>query len=69
MDKSAAEVNFVDHMLIDQSSILRFIEDDFGLGQVGGGSSDAYAGSVLNLFDFSQNGSAKLILDPSTGEP
>ena len=47
-----AKENFVDHTLTDQSSIIRFVEDNFGLGQLGGGSADAYAGSVLSMFDF-----------------
>jgi phospholipase C len=67
-----AKENFVDHTLTDQSSIIRFIEDNFGLGQLGGGSADAGAGSVLNMFDFSQhpnNGNDVFLLDPSTGEP
>jgi phospholipase C len=66
-----AKENFVDHTLTDQSSIIRFIEDNFGLGRIGGGSADAYAGSVLNMFDFSQHpneGNDLLLLAPSTGE-
>jgi phospholipase C len=33
-----AKTNFVDHTLTDQSSVLRFIEDNWGTGQIGGGS-------------------------------
>jgi phospholipase C len=63
-----AKVSFVDHTLTDQSSILRFIEDNWGLGRIGDASSDAYAGSLLNMFDFSNSGAATaVILDPSTG--
>lgn len=47
-----SKVNFVDHSVTDQSSILRFIEDDWGLGRIGGGSYDEIAGSLDNLFDF-----------------
>jgi phospholipase C len=69
-----AKRNFDDHTLTDQSSIIRFIEDNFGLGQIGGGSADAYAGSVLNMFDFGgdheEEGHGRaLILDDQTGEP
>ena len=64
-----AKDNFVDHSLTDQSSILRFIEDNFGLGQIGGGSFDAKAGSLKNLFDFDHPRDAKLILSDQTGEP
>ena len=60
--------NFVDHQVTDQSSILRFIEDNWNLGRIGGNSSDAKAGTLNNMFDFDEKKSApKLILDPSTG--
>jgi phospholipase C len=67
-----AKSNFVDHALTDQSSIIRFIEDDFGLGRIGGGSSDAYAGTLNNMFDFDKHKHTPphtLLLDPSTGQP
>ncbi len=68
-----AKRNFVDHTLTDQSSVLRFIEDNWGTGQIGGGSYDAIAGSLLNMFDFDSDrdddGGGRLILDPSSGQP
>jgi len=71
-----AKTNFVDHTLTDQSSVLRFIEDNWGTGQIGGGSYDQIAGSLLNMFDFRQHGDGGedggngiLILDPTTGQP
>jgi phospholipase C len=68
-----AKQNFVDHGLTDQRSITAFIEDNFATGRIGGGSSDAYAGTVLNMFDFSdEHGSGEdrvLLLDPLTGQP
>jgi phospholipase C len=65
-----AKQNFVDHGVADQSSVLRFIEDNWNLGQLGNGSFDALAGSLVNLFDFgSAQRAAPLILDPHTGEP
>ena len=48
-----SKVNFVDHSVTDQSSILRFIEDNWNLGRIGGGSFDEIAGSLDNMFDFS----------------
>jgi phospholipase C len=64
-----AKVNFVDHTLTDQSSILRFIEDNWGTGRIGDGSFDAAAGSLDNMFDFSNqaSGERRLFLDPTTG--
>jgi phospholipase C len=75
-----ARQNYVDHTVGDQSSILRFIEDNFDLGRIDqaapksvaqGGSYDQIAGSLNNLFDFSWRGASyqrTLILDPQTGE-
>jgi phospholipase C len=65
-----AKANFVDHTLTDQSSILRFIEDNWLKGQrIGQGSFDAMAGTVNNMFDFTQTPTRKLLLDPNTGLP
>jgi len=63
-----AKVNYVDHSLTDQTSILRFIEDNWKLGQIDSTSFDNMAGSLLNLFEFGDGGTAhKLFLDPTTG--
>jgi phospholipase C len=65
-----AKANFVDHTITDQSSILKFIEDNWNLGRIGNQSFDEKAGSLLNMFDFTQgNPSRRLILDPVTGQP
>ena len=63
-----AKGNFVDHTLIDQSSILRFIEDNWKLGRLGNGSTDEVAGTLENLFDFAKPRRARLFLDPATGQ-
>ena len=63
-----ARQNFVDHAVTDQSSILRFIEDNWRLGRIGAHSFDAVAGSLVGLFDFDERRAGRLILDPSTGE-
>jgi phospholipase C len=63
-----AKENFVDHSTTDQSSILRFIEDNWSLGRLGNQSFDALAGSLKHLFDFRpEHRAPKLWLDPSTG--
>jgi phospholipase C len=65
-----AKVNYVDNTLTDQSSVVRFIEDNWDLGRLGNQSTDALAGPMNNMFNFSGGGSvAPLILDPQTGEP
>lgn len=63
-----AKVNFVDSTLTDQTSVLRFIEDNWNLGRIGDFSFDAYAGELLNMFDFSKRRERSLILDRNTGE-
>jgi len=62
-----ARSNAVDHSLTDQSSVVRFIEDNWTLGRIGGGSFDARAGSLSGLFDFNRPHGDRLILDPTTG--
>lgn len=67
-----AKKNSVDSTVTDQSSIIHFIEDVFLGGQrIGGGSFDSIAGTLNNMFDFSQstpqNGNV-VLLDDSTGE-
>ena len=66
-----AKANAVDSTLITQSSVMRFIEDNWLNGQrVGGGSFDAGAGSIMGLFDFSGSGkNPTLYLDPVYGTP
>jgi phospholipase C len=66
-----ARQNFVDHGVTDQSSVLRFIEDNWGLGRIGNQSADAIAGALMPMFDFSNDngGGRRLFLDPSTGQP
>ena len=65
-----AKENSVDSTLTDQSSILRFIEDNWQLGRIGGDSSDAQAGTLENAFDFNPADSRapRVILDENTGE-
>ncbi|KFE33943.1 phospholipase C [Thioclava atlantica] len=65
-----AKANHVDHTLTDQSSVTRFIEDNWLGGQrIGQGSFDAIAGSLDGMFDWARAPNKALILDPQTGEP
>jgi phospholipase C len=67
-----ARHNYVDHTVTDQSSVLRFVEDNWlGGERVGEGSFDALAGPINNMFDFNRDPfqiSDRVILDPSSGE-
>jgi phospholipase C len=65
-----AKKNYIDHRVTDQSSITRFIEDNWNLGRIGNGSADAIAGPLNGLFDFDNKGqNGRLLLDPMTGLP
>jgi phospholipase C len=76
-----AKENFVDHTVTDQTSIIRFIEDNWLDGKrIGGGSFDALANSIVQMFDFENDPhynpsgwegkgwDGTLILEPTTGE-
>jgi phospholipase C len=63
-----AKTNYIDHQVTDQSSIIRFVEDNWGLPRIGNGSADAVAGSLHGLFDFDEGPRAgRLHLDEMTG--
>jgi phospholipase C len=66
-----AKSNYVDHALTDQTSILRFVEDNWLNGaRIGGGSFDAIAGSIGGMFDFSNSPVLdKVRLDAASGQP
>jgi phospholipase C len=68
-----AKANYIDHTLTDQTSVLRFIEDTYlGGTRIGGGSFDAQAGTLYNMFDFAHStapNATPLILSTSTGNP
>jgi phospholipase C len=64
-----AKVNHVDHSYTEQASVLKFIEDNWGVGRIGDASFDQRAGSLNGLFSFGQPHAAKLTLDPKTGAP
>jgi phospholipase C len=68
--------------MTDQSSIIRFVEDNWlGGKRIGSGSFDSIAGSVTNMFDFSRHDDrgwgndwdhddqGVLLLNENTGEP
>ena len=74
-----AKQNFVDHTVTDQTSVMRFIEDNWLGGQrIGQGNFDSIASSISQMFDFTSfpfpfplpfPGNGVLLLNPSTGEP
>jgi phospholipase C len=66
-----AKKNHVDHTLTDQSSVLRFVEDNWLDREriQPGGSMDTIAGPLDNMFDFRDRDEQprKLFLDEATG--
>ncbi|MDE1893458.1 MAG: alkaline phosphatase family protein [Xanthomonadaceae bacterium] len=66
-----ARVNYVDDTRLTQSSVVRFIEDNWLDGQrLGQGSNDATAGSLMGMFDFGRTPSTlapPIFLDPTLG--
>jgi phospholipase C len=65
-----AKQNFVDHTVTDQSSVVRFIEDNWLNSQRIPGSFDAIAGTLDNMFNFdAAPNTATVILSESSGEP
>jgi phospholipase C len=61
--------NFVDHTLTDQTSVIRFVEDNWLNGErIANGSFDTIANSIANMLDFTgKSKTKKLILDPNSG--
>jgi phospholipase C len=61
--------NYVDNTFTNQSSVVRFIEDNWLGGQrIGNGSADATAGTLTNMFNWNASGDRRVFLDPSTGQ-
>jgi phospholipase C len=65
-----AKQNFVDGSVTDQTSIIRFVEDNWLGGQrIGNGSFDTIANTITQMFNFAKirtNGT--LFLNPTTGQ-
>jgi phospholipase C len=65
-----ARENYVSHALTDQTSILRFIEDNWLKGErISEISFDRIAGSLADMLDFSHPAAMRrLLLDPASGQ-
>ncbi|HEY0280238.1 MAG TPA: alkaline phosphatase family protein [Solirubrobacterales bacterium] len=64
-----AKSNYVDNTLTEQSSIIKFVEQNWSLPSIGAGSEDADSGTVDNMFEFGNAQRApKVILNETTGE-
>jgi phospholipase C len=64
------DANSIDHHRTNQTSILRFIEDNWQVGRIGGGSFDSTAPPLLTNTEMNPAGDTPaLVLDPATGQP
>ena len=65
-----AKQNYVDSSQTDQTSILKFIEDNWSLGRTGLASMDNKAGSLTNMFEFTPGATPapKVFLNTASGE-
>ena len=64
-----AKSNFVSHAVGTQTSILRFIEDNFDIGRVGGSSFDAQSPDTVHTMFQDHAATPPLFLDPASGSP
>jgi phospholipase C len=58
-----SKVNAVDHTQTEQTSITRFIEDNWGTGRIGDHSFDARAASLDSMFDFRHPNNEQVLLN------
>jgi phospholipase C len=68
-----AKFDYVDHSRTDQSSIIRFVEDNWHMSRIPG-SFDNVAGPLDNMFDFrgffgNPLNLLPMPLNPDTGQP
>jgi phospholipase C len=64
--------NYVDHTVTNQASVLLFIEQNWNLGLIGGGSADAISNPINNMFNFTESTPQNKnlpILSTITGQP
>ena len=59
-----AKSDYVDSTVIDQSSVVKFIEYNWGLPMLGNGAADAAAGSILSMFHFGSAANRGLFINP-----
>ena len=63
-----ARHNFVDHSVTDQTSIIRFVEDNWlNSLRIGNGSFDTISNSIAGMFNFNQMDTTTYVLDQTSG--
>jgi phospholipase C len=63
-----AKPNFVDHTLTDQTSVVKFIEQNWGVPALGNGSSETTAGDLTGMLDLQHPQTTGLLLNPDGSE-
>jgi phospholipase C len=58
-----SKVNSVDHTQTEQTSITKFIEDNWHTGRIGDASFDQRAGTLANMFDFEHPNNKQVLLN------
>ncbi|MEW1653863.1 alkaline phosphatase family protein [Streptomyces sp. NPDC093707] len=58
-----SKTNHIDHTATEQTSIIKFIEDNWHLGRIGDASFDARAGSLSPMFDFRHPNNKQVLLN------
>jgi phospholipase C len=58
-----SKVNAVDHTPTEQTSITKFIENNWGTGRIGDASFDARSGSLGGMFDFEHPNNQQVLLN------
>ncbi|MGK3941171.1 alkaline phosphatase family protein [Streptomyces caeruleatus] len=58
-----SKVNSVDHTATEQTSITKFIEDNWHTGRIGDASFDERAGSLTGMFDFKHPNNKQVLLN------
>jgi len=64
-----AKGDFVDHTAISQASVVKFIEENWGVPALGNGAVDTSSGSIDSMLSFDWPLNFALFLNPATGEP
>ena len=59
-----SKTNYIDHGQTEQSSVTRFIEDNWFMPRLGDGSFDARAGLLTRMFDFTESNGKRVLLNP-----
>ncbi|MFE3651409.1 phospholipase C [Streptomyces sp. NPDC059152] len=58
-----SKTNHIDHTATEQTSVIKFIEDNWHIGRIGDASFDARAGALTTMFDFRHPNDKQVLLN------